>query len=611
MATKTPGILHNLLKQLKRLAYTLTEKPSTAVEEYTLEHFLLYHGLVGSTPENQPQFRDVRADLFEAFDKNSSSNLAIALKLPPLWWEDKLQSIFAELEQQNRQTTVRLLLPSAPDAGELPPESDPLRSNFWQVRANAAAMLGFIGAEEAVPRLLACLEESRSGDLKAAFCHIASAAGRLGTSACRDALARYLYDPEPWFRVDAARALANLPFEQVGKDLALAMLGHHTLSDYMAVAIARHHSPRVFLNDSQPVCWQGALEMIIELTAASRQTFNSDVVVDAGLPELWPIIHKMAVDEPTPRAIRAALSLCQFLQECSGEAEAAMLSGNTGKALPGGNGNGQDEDASVPYGKAMKDLTGDAVKEMVVRKLTKNETAGPDDDTRHAAWLAGFLTLRPTVPVLIDLLKQKLPFADDLVEAIGLIGEPSSAQQLIAIARQTVDVEERRSRPASAQPVEELEPDAARHYWYILKALGRIADVQGMEFLLEATEDFAPDKRQQALESLILTCQRAGQGAVNEAVRAAVAAGLNDASTPVQLAALDGVARLQLVEYIDRVLKLFDAKSVSVSRKSLSVLSDLVDGGHKAAVANSVASKIRSEFERGKKERLQQFLSAL
>jgi hypothetical protein len=76
-----------VVRQFKQLAGSMSsEKPDSLVEDYVLEHFLLYHGLVGSMPENQRQFDDIRADIRKALSERSSVQLCIALKLPPLWW---------------------------------------------------------------------------------------------------------------------------------------------------------------------------------------------------------------------------------------------------------------------------------------------------------------------------------------------------------------------------------------------------------------------------------------------------------------------------------------------------------------------------------------------
>src|SRR5262249_5871675 len=164
------------------------------------------------------KFRDVRADIIEAVGKGSSVELSIALKLPPLWWEDKLQSVLAEMDADNRNLAIAALLPANSD-DEQPPAADPLRNDDWRVRANAANLLAYLKVDAALPRMAEALEDAATGSSKPAFCHIAYALGRLRREQARQALLPHLYSEEPWFRVDAARALSLWPGESVITDL--------------------------------------------------------------------------------------------------------------------------------------------------------------------------------------------------------------------------------------------------------------------------------------------------------------------------------------------------------------------------------------------------------
>jgi hypothetical protein len=81
-----------MVRNLRKLAFGMKEQPTAAVEDFALEHFMLYHGLVGSSPENSRSFKDLRADLRDAVKHQSAVEMSIALKVPPLWWDDKLAS---------------------------------------------------------------------------------------------------------------------------------------------------------------------------------------------------------------------------------------------------------------------------------------------------------------------------------------------------------------------------------------------------------------------------------------------------------------------------------------------------------------------------------------
>ncbi len=552
----------------------------------------------------------MRADLLDAFQQRSSLNLAIALKLPPLWWEDKLQSIFAELVEKDRAVTVELLLPPESAGQTLSPGQNPLKSDAWQVRANAANMLSFLQCKEAAPRIIESLAEASEGELKAAFCHVSYALGKLGTQEARAALASYLKHEEPWFRVDAARALSCFTLDQVATVLSSAALSPSNLSDYVAVAIARKHLPIYFMRRPENLCRQAAYEMIIEIVRASSQTFRSEVVFESGLQLCWPELIEAARTQPSPRLVRATLSLATFFLTVRDELAERLAQSET-EGLAGA---GQAAEQLIAQAEqATSELQNARISDLLLANLKdfKPGVVDETDDTRHTVHLLGEFKLTQSAPLLISLLKEGLPFTDDIIEALGALGDPQAAEQLVTLARQSLDIETRTDRPPVAQPVQEEDAEAARHYWAILKALGHLPHPLGLELLVEACHDFAPDKRQQALQSLTSSYKQITPANFKEPVLQAIAQGLQDSSTAVRLAALDGVAELMASDMLPQVIKLIDSKEVSLSRKSLSVISELADKGYKQEVITALETKLKSELDRHKKERLQQFLDSL
>src|ERR1700691_3612315 len=136
------NLIASLVNCVCRLASAFHEKPSTEVDDFELEHLLIYHGLVGSSPEDERRYRDVRADILGALKSRSSLNLAIALRLPPLYWESKLKTIFDPIIKTNPLSIVETLLPAI-ETKAWTKSQDPLRHEDWRGRANAARGLGF------------------------------------------------------------------------------------------------------------------------------------------------------------------------------------------------------------------------------------------------------------------------------------------------------------------------------------------------------------------------------------------------------------------------------------------------------------------------------------
>lgn len=596
----TSGFLSPIVRLVKRLAGALKERPRVAADEYETEHILLYHGLVGSHQENQPEFRDVRADIRQAIANRSSVELSIALKLPPLWWDDRLRAIFAELDGEQRQIALSLLLPDRLDNQAADP-GDPLQHADWQVRANAASLLSELGAGQAVARLVSALEQAAGGEGKPAFCHIAYALARLGTPEARRKLLLYLDNDDPWVRVDAARALALWPAHHVAAELTRAMLAHHALSDYMAVVIARQHNPCMLLANADESVREGALEVVTGVLEAAAQTYSQDVVIETQTHLAWPAVWQIYRQSRQPRQLRAALRLAVWLRD-----HEELWQGEPSLA-----------DLPMHITQALSELTGADARKAVLEELAHlsgrasgARATAQESQLRHALLLAGELKERQAVPLLLPLLRQEEPLLDETIDALGRLGDERAAEPLVKLAMTVVSPEERDTGERHKYPVEEEDAQAARRYWLILRSLGAIpGTVESVSLLLKATHDLSADKREQALRSLVGALSATTTAASAE-VRAAIAAGLHDPCVPVRMAALDGVARFQLASQLPSVVRLTDAKEVSLRNKAFATLSSLAEA-NASQVAASVAAKAKLALNPNRRQRLEAFLATL
>jgi HEAT repeat protein len=597
----TSGFLSPIVRLVKRLAAALKERPRASVDEYETEHILLYHGLVGSHQENQPEFRDVRADIRQAIANRSPVELCIALKLPPLWWDDRLHSIFAELDGQQRQIALSLLLPDRLD-GQAADAGDPLQHADWRVRANAAGLLAELGAGQAVARLVSALEQAAGGEGKPAFCHIAYALARLGTPEARRKLLAYLDNDDPWVRVDAARALALWPEDEVAADLTRAMLAHHALSDYMAVVIARQHNPCVLLANADESVRQGALEVVIGVLEAAAQTYSQDIVIETQTHRAWPSVWQTYRQRRQPRQLRAALKLALWLKEHEELWQ------------------GQPTLAELPehLEPVLSELTGADAKKTVLEELAHLSGRPPEarvraseSQLRHALLLAGELKERQAVPLLLSLLNEDEPLLEETIDALGRVGDERAAEALVKLAMTVASPEERDTGERSKYPVEEEDAQPARRYWLILRSLGAMpATAESVSLLLKATHDLSADKREQALLSLTGALSASTTAGASADVRAAIEAGLHDPCVPVRVAALTAVAQFQLTSELPLVVRLTDAKEVSLRNKAFDTLSSLA-GKNAREVAAAVAAKAKLELDPNRRQRLEAFLATL
>jgi hypothetical protein len=595
-----PGkFLGALVKGGRLLFNRLKEKPEVEVDEYALEHMLLYHGLVGSSPENQRDFRDVRADIVEAVKNGSSVQLAMALRLSPLWWEDKLISIFAELTEESRVKAVALLAPDDP-SGTLSPNANPIKHDDWRVRANAAIILSFLHADQSVALLGAMLGDTTSGG-KLASCYVAYALGKLKSEAARNQLVDHKDAQEPWLRVDIAGALALSEFSQVAQTLSVMLLNQMEMRDYLSVAISKQLRPHLFLQSADPSVIAGGWLLILGILDAAEHTFTDALVFDMGVDELLPEVVIQAGKDESILSVSAAIQLLNWAKRFRVKA----------KIDPGGS---AEEANKLPteetLASMLAQITSDKVKVNVARQLETLLTDGATNSQLYfAIQLAGHLVLIGSEAVLLPYLRKDFLMRDAVVEAVGAMRQEKGAESLKAFANSLVDVDMRNSMEKSKQPVVEDDVAASKTYWQILKAMGGIGTIGSASFLLTATADFAPDKRAQALESLTDVLSEQPQLNLARQIDDVLRQALLDPAPMMQLAAVAGVAKLNRVKLINEAAQLIDANENTVSKDVFIALQQLAEKGNGAAVRAVLTEKLRSTKDAYKRIRIEQFLA--
>ncbi len=596
-----------LAKWLKRASTIFSEKPDVKVDDFGLEHFLVYHGLVGSSPENQREFKDVRADIGSAVNRSNSHNLCINLKLAPLWWEDKLVRIFTELKAANSERTLATLLPPKSDDYEVQ-DYDPLRHQDWRVRANAALILADLQitqAQEGIIRALAATADSTTP----AFCHISRALAAFRTEEAKQALVQHLNNDEPWIRVDAVSALARWPIAEVGNEISAAFSQHHPFTDYAAVGVARQHKPLELLAQEDEKLVDLGAALIVGLIEASKQTFSGapELLNEAGVQQCLPLLLKALKAKPNALRLRALHQLINWLdsnypEQSTGDAKALIANKEIREKVVA---EIESMILALSTGRNKSSNTADSAANSDGAKNTISSTL------RHGLKLTGEIDLQENCQLLASMVEnpQAAPYRNEMIEAIGRLGNGKSAPQLVKLAKQLVNVTDRTQMPLSASPILEADLEAANSYWYILKALANLPHSESLEFLLLAIGDYASDKREEALASAVNLCAASDFSADKTAIKSAVGKALNDPSTQVRLQALQGVAKLNIEELIQTVARMINAQEISVSKASFDTLNSLVESGHKSLVAKALTDIKSTTSSTVKIKRIDEFLS--
>ncbi len=600
--------MSTLNKWIRKVATMFKEKPQVKSDDYELEHLLIYHSLVGTTPENQRDFKDVKSDVELAWANESSAQMAIALKLPPLWWDEKLKAILAELG--GREAFIACLAPDVPeDRFDL--SAVPLLHEDWRVRANAAILLSYLQAENVESKLVQSLHDTASSAARTAFPHQAYALARLGGAEARKALEQYLVDAESWMRVDAAGALAIMDDGRLSEALMKAVLDKHLLSNYVAVVIARSVDLQALLASSDRLEITAGSRLIEGILESSRKTFPIETVTETRASECLPQLFKLVGEGKSVTAASACFALAKWLDV------------NHSYALL----------APPPPGlveEALDFLSSPAFQTQLLDQLKTLKESGWENDPvtkselQSAIELSGQLHLKDAVQVLLPFIAQENQWLTESIESIGLSGDwlpdhekETAGTRLIDVAKAIVNLEERQNRDdLQAHPVFEEDEKGATTYWRILTTLGNLPSDNSFQFLIEATKDFAPDKRVEAYRSLIktavaLSAKSEKKDNVLTQVNECISKGLNDPSIEVRKAALSGVHELSLTDDLKRIVKLTSSKELSVVKEAFNSLSELAKKGHKAPVLKALDQGLKVEADLHKRQHLKKFIDSI
>jgi HEAT repeat protein len=564
----------------------LREKPDVRLDDHEFEHLLLYHGLVGTSPDNQRSFKDVRADIMDAVDNASSLQLGIALKLQPLHWQDKLEKILSEIASTKNEQLVSVLLPDR-EGEPWPDHSDPLGHDDWRVRANAAFALGHLKASQGVDKMIKCLDDTASG-ASPAYCHIAYALAKMPGAQSRDALLAHINDPEPWFRVDTAVALSNFSDAQAKEALMQSLLTINPLSDYLAVALSKAFPALQLLEDSKDSARKGGCQMLTGLIEAATQTFTLEILQDAELEACAAKSSAMAALSIDVFLLRVMLGFTSIWRDKSQLLGVANFSSMQNEI--------QKLDA------ILTSPASEAEVNRVLEKFVQQAKPTTDIELLNAVQLAGAQKFKSSLTNLLSLLKLEVISREEVVAAIGTIGDASGAQPLIELAHQLYKLEERTSPSLSAVPVVEQDTPKSKLYWRILQALCNLPGKATNKFLFDAASDFAPDKRQQIMESLNNLFASFTEDDIKQFTEL-VKGGLDDPAATVKVSALQGVAALNAVQHLDKVLKMSDSQEPSISRQALATLGRLSQSGDHSVI-NAIKEKVNAETDEKRKRRL-------
>lgn len=598
-------LLNKLIRTIKKVAFNLKEKQRMTIDDHILEHLLFYHDLAGSNLENNRETRIVQADIKEAIERKSSAELCLALKLPPNLWDEQLKNIISGLDDSQKKIIGDLLLSSNNSYHQ--GKSFALTHADWNVRANAANILALLEMKEAAPILAESLSDDTISGTRS-FCYIAYALAKLQGVAGKEALEKHLCNEDSWLRVDAAGALSYFPFFEIADQLSKALLIEQENLDYMAYAMAKNISPMDFLEKGQKEYAQAAARQIFGILEAMEHSFSHDLISNTKSHLCLEQLVQTARLEADPIVLDTALQLCDWLLAKNDHTLLNELPQNYLETV--------EEHREILEKIAQNQDT----QEIILKTLEKailSEAGEKDGQLIHSLRLAGQFDILKTRETLLKLLQEchnKLSTKElnNVILALGKLSneKEENAKSLIAFARKLVNFDERINLTKHKQPVLEENTARIKTYWETLQALGYIVSDNAANFLVDALQDYAPDMRASALESIVRIYEKSPEINLSISLIDILKNGLTDPSPLVQLAALSGIRGLIPSKFIDdeanaiidNIIPLINAQENTLSKQAISCIDDIVTNCHTIDSKTILKNKVKSIKEEEKKK---------
>ena len=343
--------------------------------------------------------------------------------------------------------------------------------------------------------------------------------------------------------------------------------------------------------------------MVLALCSPQHKAFSAEQLLPFELGNCLETVLKLARETSSGLRIRTALFLLDWIS-------ANRLSMNT-------------LDKSTPDTKALDEaknsLITEEVKNEISTRFSKHEWKKSSKDIVKdlegicLIALSGEFKNESQIAKLEELAShENYLYADSAIEALGKIGVSTSAEKLIQIAHRLVDKKTRSAKALSAQPVVEESQQKSLTYWHILSAMGNLKTDASFDFLLSAVSDFAPDKREKALASLISVGKELNLSADKKAaMHESLIEAFKDPSNLVKQTAIESAAVLNDAALIEEVATMAQAKETSLWKEAHRTLKSLAKTGHKEAVMAAVKKRIDASGDSTRRERLTKLASEL
>ncbi len=543
----------------------LKDGSNLSVNAFDLEHWLFYHNLAGSFDDlKQRKFKDLKQDIFDAFQFESSLTLALALKIPPLHFQNALNLIFIEVVQKFPHFKKLLL----PNSSEQNYENSLFNNDDWQVRANLANIITSLKIVEATPFIEQCLNAAND-KLEPDFLYLAIALAQLSPGNALKLLPRFLMVEEFWIRIDSAYALSGI---NNSRDLVLrGLLIDSSANDYLSIIIANNFDIKELILSENQFLFDCACEIIYQYCqlhkTESKLNFSNKEI---DLIELNDYLLKNIQNNISTISLWSLFELNEF------------------------NNKSYDIYKYIDHEKLII-LINECLHDTLISnfELSENINLLPNYlKIKRAINLIKKLKLAEFKDSLIKMLDLKNIFCGDIIEALAQLDEQLA---LINFANIIIDKKNRFNDIKLKSDIVENNTNFYNVYSILIENLKNSSHNSVFSFFLVCFNDYSPSIRMLVLDSIINFVQNNNLIEDPQFLNL-LKLSLNDPAYQVCKLAVKASGDFKLKQYCDLVINHLKSPERSLRDEAYLSLSKLTSVMGKDEIINKVNAKLIFEF---------------
>lgn len=442
---------------------------------------------------------------------------------PFLQWRPLLIPFLLEIDRAGNFLPVWLNIIARDDTQELPPEANPAETELGRAKRIAILMLGnykSVSTTEQHPSLgfSKQLQDGKLADITKTLARLAKdpttslyatqALVQQGTTTAMQALVSALPHAEGWAKVDIVEACLTLKQERF-YDLLLAsglervpgLESYVAVPLYRALPLARYLAPqsneRLRLSQQAALIVSQALQD--SMTPPDKESTTLPVAFEQDLPAVARALFEDARSHPSWQNAVALHRLGLFLGH--------YWAGITHKTI-------EDTRIVAPVYHCLP-MMPDVERWMAGPGrdvLLKTLQEGEEEAFLPVVRVLGELREPRAISPLIErveqtsqlLSREHARLVGAACEALGRLGDRRAVQPMLLLTSRAVDTARRKSLPRRSDNLPQGDADipASIVYGAIVRACGLLGDSSALEQVTQATQDFDPFVRAQALEAL-------------------------------------------------------------------------------------------------------------